>query len=94
MTLVLFISTWLRNRFTNTEPVHEGATESYAVELESLVLERKLDDTGNFDGSWLRTHLDLEDIQATATERIGDICQLAINMLNNDVWWKSARAVA
>lgn len=94
MTLLLWLRTWFVVRFTDTEPVHQGATEDYYTELHSMVIEQELDDTGNFDGSWLRTHLDLEDIQQTANERIGDICQLAINMLNNDVWWGRGTATA
>lgn len=83
----------IRNRFTD-DTHHQGATEGYGTELHSMVVERELDDTGNFDGSWLRTHLDLEDIQATAAEKVEDICQLAINMLNNDVWWKTCASMA
>lgn len=78
----------LRNRFVD-DTTHEGATENYGKELHALVQERKLDDTGNFDGSWLRTHCDLEDIEQTAIERINDVCQMAINLLNKDVMWRT-----
>ena len=73
---------------------HVGANEAYGDELDSLIVDKKLDDTGNFDASWLRVHLDLEDIEATAKERVSDVCQMAINMLNNDVWWKTCVSMA
>jgi len=83
----------IRNRFVD-ETHHQGATEGYYTELHSMVVEKELDDTGNFDGSWLRTHLDLEDIEQTAIERIKDVCQLTINTLNNDIWWKTCASTA
>ena len=82
----------IRNRFVD-DTNHPGATEGYYTELHSMVVEKELADTGNFDGSWLRTHLDLEDIEATAKERVSDICQMAINMLNNDLWWKTCASM-
>jgi len=74
-----------------TEPIHQGATEGYADTLHSLVIERDLGDTGELDLNWFQHHISLQTIEDHAIEAIDDVCTLAINMLNNDLWWSGQR---
>jgi hypothetical protein len=65
-----------------------GATEEYAAELAAMRLDMSLTDTvDDFPTVLVKLRL----IEDTARDGIADICDRAIAMLENDVWWSGVR---
>ena len=96
---ILALTTWvssltvsvrvLLSRFTSdSNPMTMGATEDYADELRAIRTDMELTDTvTDFPAALVKLRL----IEDTARDRIAEVCDMAVNMLNNDVWWSGAR---
>ena len=90
--IVLVVGMWVREWYHNdredtTEADNEWADTLHGVTRE-LKIASELEDTGAIDMTWLRTHLDLEDIEQTLHEGLTAITDEIIRELNDDrLWW-------